>query len=50
MSCAPILGWWMAMVVWKKGPQLKNVVFLDVEKPVNYDDFVIYVLAQVQLL
>ena len=40
----------MAMVVWKTWPQLKNVGFLDVQKPAKYDDFVIYVLAQVKWL
>ena len=38
------------MVVWKTWPQLKNVGFLDVQKPAKYDDFVIYVLAQVKWL
>jgi len=44
------LGWWVAMVVWIKGPQLKNVGFLDLKKPVKYDDFVVFVLAQVTWL
>ena len=40
----------MAMVVWKTGPRLQNVGFFDVQKPAKYDDFVIYVLAQVTWL
>ena len=50
MRCATILGWLVAMVAWIKGPQLKNVGFLDVQKAVKYKDFVIYVLAQVKWL
>ena len=36
------------MVVWKTWPQLKNVAILEAQKPAKYDDFVIYVLAEVK--